>query len=159
LATGYWLLATGRPAFSLVEIVIALAVISIGLIAVVGLIPQGVQSARDAADNTLAATIVQDTFNEMRLIASTSGATWTPNWNASGYPNFPEIYYDAAGTNQVTTLTSPDRYFHLHILAQPWPTNPNLLTLMGTMTWPDKAGVTAPLNTNYFFTTIANYQH
>jgi len=148
--------AVGRSGFSLVEIVIALAVISIGLIAIVGLIPQGVQSARDAADNTLAATIVQDTLSQMRLVASTPGGGWPPSWPSTWYP---DAYYDAAGTNLVTS-TSADRYYHVNLNAQASPSVANLLIVTARVTWPDKFSMPGPpLNTNIFVTTIANYQN
>ena len=53
-------------AFSLIEVVLALAVSAIGLVAILGLLPQGLQASRDAADNTISATIVHDIFSTLR---------------------------------------------------------------------------------------------
>ncbi len=53
-------------AFTLVEVMLALAIVSIGLIAILGLLPTGLRSARDAADNTISATVVQDSFSLLR---------------------------------------------------------------------------------------------
>lgn len=53
-------------AFSLVEMSLAIAVIAVGLLAVIGLLPQALHSARNAADNSLVATIVQDLFTQLR---------------------------------------------------------------------------------------------
>lgn len=143
-----------RAGFSLIEIMLALAVIAIGLIAIVGLIPRGVQASRDAADNTLAATIMHDTFNGIRLSAQ---STWPPN--TSTVPPLPltgpqDICYDAAGTNQVDCTTSVDRYFHIHLVPQ----SPSaaLLIVGATITWSAKSVI--PPNTNFFSTQIANYQ-
>jgi len=128
---------------------ISLGVIAIGLIAVVGLIPQGVQSARDAADNTLAATIVQDTFNAIRQQALVN-ATWPPSVQAS-------YYYDAAGTNEFNSAGTLTFYQVQLTTAQP---SANLLTLSAMVMWPVNLSSTSrPLNTNFFFTSIANYQH
>jgi uncharacterized protein (TIGR02598 family) len=138
----------GRSGFSLVEIMLALAVIAIGLVAIIGLIPQGIQASRDAADNTLVATIVHDTFNEYRQDALLA---WPPVLSTN-------LYYDAAGTNQVTN-SSPDRYYYVHLNSQPSPSAPNLLVVSARVTWPDKLGTVYPLNTNIFVTSIANYQH
>lgn len=149
-------LTSGRAGFSLVEIVIALAVISIGLIAVVGLIPQGIQSARDAADNTIAATIVQDTFNQMRLWASGPSATWgpTPNWPSAWYP---DAYYDATGTNQInTTIATADTYYDVHLITQ---AASNPVTVVAMVMWPVKAMGAKALNTNIYVTVIGHYQH
>src|SRR5258707_8255808 len=52
--------------FTLVEVMLALAIVSIGLIAILGLLPTGLRSARDAADNTISATVIQDVFNTIR---------------------------------------------------------------------------------------------
>jgi uncharacterized protein (TIGR02598 family) len=136
-----------RSGFSLVEIMIALGVIAIGLIAIVGLIPQGVQSARDAADNTLAATIVQDTFNQIRAQALIA---WPPSILSS-------YYYDAAGTNEFNSV-GPLTFYRVQLTtAQP---SPNLLTVSAMVMWPVNLSSTVnPLNTNFFFTSIANYQH
>ncbi|MGD1020536.1 MAG: prepilin-type N-terminal cleavage/methylation domain-containing protein [Verrucomicrobiia bacterium] len=137
--------------FSLIEVVIALAVISVGLIAIVGLIPQGIQSARDAGDNTLAATIVQDTLNAIRQQALT---TWPPFSTQLSY------YYDATGTTQLnTTVSTADTYYEVHLPPPQSSANGNLLTVTAIVWWPVKTGVTAPLNTNTYVTLIANYQH
>jgi uncharacterized protein (TIGR02598 family) len=139
--------------FSLIEVVLALAVISVGLIAVVGLIPQGIQSARDAADNTLAATIVQDTINTIRQQAvQTTGGIWPPA--------FPSTYYDAQGTNAIPVTDVQDAYFHVFVNPQVSSSSGTLLYVVTTtITWPDKPGFTGALNSNVFVTTIANYQH
>ncbi|HTS19674.1 MAG TPA: prepilin-type N-terminal cleavage/methylation domain-containing protein [Verrucomicrobiae bacterium] len=141
-----------QTGFSLVEIVIALAVVSLGLIAVIGLIPQGTQAGRDAADNTLAATIAHDTLNTMRLTALT---TWPPTAP-------PISYYDAQGTNSVNNFTTDpqDAYFHIVVTPTLSATIPNLYVVTAMITWPDKPGITvAPPNTNIFVTTIADYEH
>ncbi|MGA2605635.1 MAG: Verru_Chthon cassette protein B [Verrucomicrobiia bacterium] len=144
---GVNLLSSRKKGFSLVEIVIALAVVSIGLIAVVGLIPQGLQASRDAADNTLAATIVQDTFNEFRaqeLVA------WNP---FAGTQNF---YYDAAGTNE---FSSPGTLTYYQVQLTTVQSTLSLWTLSAAVTWPVNSLTAKPLNTNFYFTAIANYQH
>ena len=138
---------TAQTGFSLIEIMLALAVIAIGLIAVVGLIPQGVQASRNAADNTLAATLAHDTFNLLRQQALQ--APWPPTLS----PN--PIYYDAAGTNEALAA-SPDRYFSVFLTIAA--SQPNLVGVTARVTWPDKSAASIPINTNIFFTSIANYQ-
>ena len=138
-----------RTAFSLIEVTLALVVMAIGLIAILGLIPQGVTSSRSAADNTLVATIVHDTFSQMRQQTMQSGSTW-PTVSGSQH-----IYYDAAGTNQFIA-PSADTYFDVQLVSQ---VTPSLLTVTATVTWPVKSVTAKPLNTNIFFTSIANYQH
>ena len=138
--------AFNQTAFSLVEIMLALAIMAIGLIAIIGLIPQGVKSSRDASENTLVATLVHDTFNDLRRQAL---KTWPPS--------LVDTYYDAAGTNQFSA-PSVDTYYRVHLLI-PQPT-PTLLTISAVVTWPVKsaAPLRVPPNTNFFSTQIANYQ-
>jgi uncharacterized protein (TIGR02598 family) len=143
----------GCCAFTLIEVVTALAVVTLGVVAVLGLIPVSLKSARDAADNTLAATIAQDCFSQMRRLALVTGA-----WPPAGWPALPHTYwYDAAGTNQVAGV-SPDRYFQIQVTSpSPLPSAPpNLQIIAATVTWPAKSA--NPPNTNVFVTEIAQYQ-
>ena len=55
-----------KGAFTLIEVVLAVAIASIGIIAILGLLPNAIQSSRDATDNTLSATIAQDVFANIR---------------------------------------------------------------------------------------------
>ena len=132
---------------------LALAVVAIGLVAVIGLIPQGIQASRDAADNTLAATIMQDTFNLLRQQALEPSFNWS---SLSGVQNY---YYDATGTNQIATATpTADTYYDVNLVFKQ--ATPNYyVTVAATVMWPVKTGVTKSLNTNSFVTVIANYQH
>ena len=53
-------------AFSLVEITVALAIIATGLIAVVGLIPVGLEASRQSAEHTVTAIILEDVHNRLQ---------------------------------------------------------------------------------------------
>jgi len=53
-----------KSGFSLVEVVIALGVVAFALISVLGLIPVGLQSFRQAIDNSATTQIVQRVVNE-----------------------------------------------------------------------------------------------
>jgi uncharacterized protein (TIGR02598 family) len=141
--------ATGRSGFSLVEVMLALAIIAIGLVAIIGMIPQGIQASRDAADNTISATIVHDTFNNIRALAMNPTVTWA----SLSVPQ--DIYYDVVATNSTTTPTV-DSYFHMRLIPQLTP--PYLLVVTAVVTWPDKGTGVSPLNTSVFVTEIANYQ-
>jgi Tfp pilus assembly protein PilV len=58
--------STTARGFSLVEIAIALGIVSFALIAILGLIPVSMNSARDAVDQTRTSMIAQDVYNRMR---------------------------------------------------------------------------------------------
>jgi prepilin-type N-terminal cleavage/methylation domain-containing protein len=106
--------------FTLVEIVLAMAVAAIGLVAVLGLIPQGLQASRDAADNTISATLVHDIFSTIRTtpftnITNLDSFGFMPSLTHSSYTNlqaFPvngplvlSNYLDEAGF-----YTTPDAH-------------------------------------------------
>jgi uncharacterized protein (TIGR02598 family) len=162
---------TAFQGFSLVEVTIAVAVVAIGLIAILGLIPQGVQSSRDAADRTLAATIAQDLFDAVRSQLFT-------NVNLSSYGTFPNqlgnaynlqnsylkyplatTYFDQSG---LSPSTVQDSYFRVDLTfeaqAPPPPAVTPVLSLVtATVSWPAKPGMTTFLNTNVFVTEVALY--
>ncbi|MDF1739702.1 MAG: Verru_Chthon cassette protein B [Verrucomicrobiales bacterium] len=80
--------------FSLVEVTIAMAIASVALVTLMGLIPQGMDTMREAGDTAIEARIHQQVLNELQL---------TPFDDASGsslldsYYNDLEIYYDSQG--------------------------------------------------------------
>lgn len=151
--------------FSLVEVTLALAIMAIGLIGILGLIPQGVKSSRDAADNTISATIVHDIFNTIRaapfanvnLSAFGSPALGTYNLQTS-YPA-ETTYFDQSG---LTPATPADSYFQVKLSFQPHitPTPLALSVVTATVSWPAKPGIGMAkfLNTTTFVTQIAQYQ-
>jgi uncharacterized protein (TIGR02598 family) len=82
--------------FSLIEVTLAIGVIAFALIAVLGLMPLGIQSSRDAGDDTRTSAIAQDVFNRMQgvlnaYVVSNNGAL--PTTAQSGVT----FYYDVDG--------------------------------------------------------------
>ena len=152
---------TRRAAFSLVEVTLAVADMAIGLIAILGLIPQGVQSSRAAADNTLAATIVQDTLSELRL-QPFNNILICNNFDASGncigsvtidlsVSGVQTLDYDQAGF--VTNATS---YYKLTVKHDVDPVISSLSHVTATVSWPAQSA--SPLNNITNVTMIARYQ-
>jgi uncharacterized protein (TIGR02598 family) len=153
--------------FSLVEVALAVAVIAIGLIAILGLFPQGLHSARNAADNTLAATIAQDLFSQLRSSAfdnvSICNAPPCPpgvpvQINLSTVTATPiQLYFDHDGF--LTNAPSYYRVILAHSLVAPNGVTPLVLSLVqATVVWPDYLS-SAPINTNIFMTEIAWYDN
>ena len=60
-----------NSAFSLVEVTLALGVAAFCLIAVLGLMPAGVQTNRNATSQTAATNIIASVIADMRALAST----------------------------------------------------------------------------------------
>ena len=151
-----------RRAFSLIEVMLALAIVSLGIIAILGLLPSGLQSGRDAADNTLSATAVQYTFNALRAspftavavcdacgpgstplvkdLSTYSSAVWGgPVSNAYDYAGFPSIWVNA----------------YYKVILNYEPQSPVLTRVTATVVWPAQSK--NPVNSSIFITQIAQY--
>jgi uncharacterized protein (TIGR02598 family) len=149
--------AGAQAGFSLIEIMLALAVVAIGLIAVIGLIPRGVQASRDAADNTLAATIALDVFNSIRSQPFNNVINVGPGpLNLNTFPGPVTLNYDSSG-NPTNALD----YYRVIVTFQPQtglapPLGLPLSWVTATVLCPGKSS--SP-STNVFATQIANYQN
>lgn len=91
-------------AFSLVEVTLALGLVGFGMVSMMGLLPSGLTTFREAMDRTLSAQIVQAVLNEYQLT------------DYSSLPTGPVTsYYDADGQtvdangNPVTAKTGKYR--------------------------------------------------
>ncbi len=138
----------------MIEVVVALAVMSLGIVAVLGLLPSALQSSRDAADNTLAATVAQDAFNNLRTYpfgAVVVCDTCSGTQNLSTYNQPESNAYTQAG---IGTNNWGGAYYKVVLNYQPQP--PLALTrVTATVVWPAQSK--APINTNVFVTNIAQY--
>ena len=144
-------------AFTLVEVMIAVAVVTMGIVAVLGLIPVSLKSARDAADNTLAATIVQDIFTGVR---STFKTYELPPQDLSTFGSSyiqPSLYFDITG-NQ-TNAPGPDSYFQIDLTYERQYNLPTLYRATAVVTWPAHAGGVTPssLPGSTFVTEVARF--
>jgi prepilin-type N-terminal cleavage/methylation domain-containing protein len=174
----------GERAFTLVEVVLALAVSAIGLVAILGLLPQGLQASRDAADNTISATIVHDIFSTLRTtpytnITNLDSFGFMPNLtqklkgsaytNLQTFPVTPPLvtlsnYLDQAGfyTTPYANGFYTNAYYKIVLTFQPEipPGAPNttpatVSIVTATVVWPAQAA--SPINTNVFVTKVAYY--
>lgn len=144
----------------MVEVVVALAVMLLGIVAVLGLLPNALQSGRNAADNTLAATIVQDTFSQLRAYPFNAAKACN---DPIGCPSHDlstltivtppdNAFFDVDGV-EVGSL-SADRYYHVTV-SYTLESTPNLWSVTNTVVWPAKSA--APINTNIFVSKITRY--
>jgi len=136
-------------AFTLVEVALALAITTFGIVAVLGLLPGGLTAARNAADSTITATIVQDMFSTLRQQSFTNTTLWGLNYSLANAGSATSSYFDQAG-NQ----TNASSYYQITV------TNLSVSTSMtmvkATVVWPAQS--VAPINTNVYTTTIAKYR-
>jgi type II secretory pathway pseudopilin PulG len=152
---------------------VAVAVIAIGLLVVIGLFPQGLQSARDAADNTMAATIVQDLFSQLRSgnfngIVQICTDPLQPG--DVGYPGCKPggmvLLYLSSANSQfltfdqdgfITKAVSP--YLAYYRVRLQWQQqNPGLLLVWATISWPALTSASPP-NSSVYVTQIAWYNN
>lgn len=69
-----------KQAFSLIEIVIALGVISFALVAILGMFPVAMKASRESQEETRTAAIAQLVFSQLRSQATTNGSfSWVPD--------------------------------------------------------------------------------
>ena len=88
----------GHPAFSLVEVVLALGLISFSLLAVVGLLPVGLKSIKNAREESAAANALNQLADALRNATANASGTYT----ASGvYSNVSWIL--GVGSNAFST--------------------------------------------------------
>jgi uncharacterized protein (TIGR02598 family) len=135
----------------MVEVSLALAIVAVGLLAIIGLLPSGYEAARNATDVTLSATIVQDVFSEFRSQPFSSvkpcGTCSPVNLNNSGNVT---IYYDKDGFE----TNSAGAYFRVNVAFN----NTGLLQmsrLSARVVWPHMSA--APVNTNTYSTVVSLY--
>jgi hypothetical protein len=139
-------------AFSLVEVVLAVAVVAVGLITIIGLFPQGLTSARRAMDDSFSAIIAEDTIAARRILIQTGNANigsvapadsrrwYTPEGTVTNDPSL------AMYKCEITAKKLADGLESTHVLVV-WP-------------WYNADPVTKsppPPNTNAFVTEIARY--
>ncbi len=145
--------------FTLIEVMVALAVVTFGLVAVLGMLPVSLKSARDTADNTLAATIVQDVFTGVRssFMTYTNPVTAGVALSTIGAIGSSTVYFDSKGNGPVAAGTNS--YFQVNLTYEQEYTLSTLYRVTAVVTWPahNPAGVTpSTLPGNTFVTEVAS---
>lgn len=85
-----------QRAFSLVEVTLAIGVIAFGVIAIVGLMPVGIQASKDAADDTRTSVIAQDAWNRTRALLTGSFPALSGSYPSETQMG-PKWFYDVDG--------------------------------------------------------------
>lgn len=92
------------PAFSLVEVTLALGIAAFCLIAAFGLIPVGVQTNRNATSQTAATNIIASVIADMRATTSSTSPQYGITFGAAK-----TLYFDGAGQFTIS-LGAKSRY-------------------------------------------------
>ena len=108
----------GNKAFSLIEVVIAIGIVSFAFVTLLGLLPIGLTAFRQAMDTTVCSQIVQRVVNDAQqtdyTTLTTSGTT--------------QLYFDDQA-NEVTAANANNSLYTVQV------------TVSGTTTLPNSAGV------------------
>ena len=159
----------------MIEVALAIGVLAVGLLAIMGLFPQGLKAGREAADNTIAASIVQDLLSQIRNGSFSNTNTLSictdpPNCGktvsiplAGPFPGVgpltATLTFDQDGyiTNTATASVPNTAYYRVLLTWQPQPSvNPNLLLVKATISWPAQTAAIPP-NASTFITEVAWY--
>jgi len=105
--------STARRGFSLVEVVMALGLVSFVLVGLLGLMPIGLNTMRDARGDSLRAEIIKSVANtaqqtDFSLLGTINGTKY--QFDANGLTNSTNAIYEAVlstGSVSVPTSTSP----------------------------------------------------
>jgi uncharacterized protein (TIGR02598 family) len=120
------------PAFSLVELTLALGIAAFCLLTIVALVPIAVLANRNATSQTAATNIMAAVIADMRA-AETTGSPSQQYGITLGTPK--TLYFDGAG--QAATLLSPNSRYRISIT---FPLSPSGLSYADiNTTWPAAA--------------------
>jgi uncharacterized protein (TIGR02598 family) len=127
--------ARAIAAFTLVEIVLVLAVIATALIAIIGVLPVGLDAARQAANQTVIALIFEDVHNRLQSQPLTAGTA-----------SFSPLYFDDRGvliqpaTGSTGSLSYPNALYRADVTIGSWNTQPpntsGLMPVTIALSWP-----------------------
>ena len=119
----------GSAAFSLLEVVLALGVAAFCLIAVLGLLPVGVQTNRNASSQTAVSNIIATVVSDLRT--TPAAATTSPEF-AITFDAEKTLFFDASG--KASPSLSADSRYRLNVTWNSAPTGLHYAVLKAT--WP-----------------------
>jgi uncharacterized protein (TIGR02598 family) len=93
------------PAFSLIEVVMAIAVVAFALVAIASTLPVGLKSMRDSQNDQAIGTIANQTRGALQQISFGTGAGSLSALTTSNY------YYTVEGVQTVATSTTMLPYY------------------------------------------------
>lgn len=159
--------------FSLVEAALSLAIVSFAIIAIMGLFPVALQTARESNRETRATLIARRIVDELQsLPATNTGLVRGPSvtnsdWHITGLdlstPSTNVLVYDEQGeglTNQVAPelfqnpISRPDAYFAAEIRVTPNLPRPGISRVQATVEAPSSAP--SSRRSSFVFVTFMN---
>ncbi|MEY2564846.1 MAG: hypothetical protein QOH88_3039 [Verrucomicrobiota bacterium] len=133
----------GTPAFSLVEVVLAIGIVAFSILVTFGLLAVGHDTNKKSREDVFAAQIAANEFERLRSLSSTTFST-----------TYPTRYYDSNLSDQGTTQTATSVYeFRIAFVTTP-PTGTADFVLNAEVRYP--VGAAAAAQTVVRFTTLMN---
>jgi len=125
---------TRRAGFTLIEIILSLAIIATVFVAMIGLLPAGLTASRDAVNATLTGTVIEDVQNRLR------GEPLTP-----GTASFSPAFYDEHGHRvDLSNAATSAPFFRVEVMIANWNSPPDHTTGLRPISihvaWPVNAG-------------------
>lgn len=128
-----------RAAFTLVEVVMVIGVISFALVAIIGVLPAGMNASKDATNQTMVSLILEDVHNRLQLQPLTPGAA-----------AFSPAYFDDRGVyispnpSSPTAATLANAYYRADVTIGTWNSAPantsSLRPVTVALSWPVNPG-------------------
>ena len=123
-----------RLAFSLIEVVLALGIVSFALVAILGLLSVGLDSSRDSIDDTAVTLLGQDIYNRVR----TDVAKLYYQTSASSSTSFSQSYYYDRDGRYVSDPANTAIFYHAYASVAPLNSPPpNLAPTATSPKFPD----------------------
>jgi uncharacterized protein (TIGR02598 family) len=89
--------------FSLIEVTLAIGIVAFALIAILGLVPVGLNSGRESIDSTHTPLIAQDVFDRIRGYMTSNDSTNTLSYFGPYSPGIASFFfYDSDGVRATT---------------------------------------------------------
>jgi prepilin-type N-terminal cleavage/methylation domain-containing protein len=174
-----------RAGFTMIEVTLALLVVAVGVLGAFSLIPAGLQTNRNAIEDTQMAMFAEMFFDSIRMQAEAPNIPWTsvattaifaPGWRSGVTPHMPTSRYfwgTAATTSMLVggSVNSPRTYYQRtgadatepselalrYATQQVVTATPNKSRGVRLLVWPE-FGTTSLSNAREFYTEILNTQ-
>ncbi len=127
--------------FSLVEVVMALGIVSVALVALIGLFSVGLNAGKHASDDTETASVGWQMINQFRSGPIEAGTNFSYLFDYQGLmtTNASEAFYFCTLTTTVAGTTGSDQY---------------LIKATAQITWPYAVPIAQRPNTNIIYATF-----
>lgn len=133
-------LQQGQGGFSLVEVALALAILAVGMVGVLALLPVGLDAARQVHAETVAANVARSALGQFTTNTASIN-TWNQITGVSEGGTFKTEYWSMDGQTPRDPSDRQGKYFRLIFQkGSQWPANnPTTCRYFLNLAWPEEA--------------------